>query len=378
MKVLFLPHGASEEEGDESDFIIEVSGEWPAHKVVKDDGLDGYFPPPFLAHGMLVVGDEKERETAYERMAISHNADFYGDCFGNVNRLLWERKRDIAVKWIQKRKERFADFMAGFYNPDSVTSELDKEMMTHQYLHSFLCVLIEKETEKRILSVSKEWGMIRTSAMSSFLDYAGSSDLFADLRRSVHKCVTTFLKQLPMFLPALIMVSHMDSLDESAYGISTLDVDIAVSLYKDMCETFTKSYALFVALDNMKTQGNFESFENGKTGFEDVVGKIPNREKREWLRSHSHDLFPIPLSEIICDVMRNAEAHDGVSVDGLSQVITFEDAHGGRTRMEKESFVRFAHRCIKGFNDILVVWENLYSVTKLTLIRNGETLHLRF
>ena len=187
MKDLFLPHGASEEEDNEPDFVIEVSGEWPAHKVVEDDGLDGYFPPPFLAHGMLVVGDEKERETAYERMAISLIAEFYGDCFGNVNRLLRERKRDIAVKWIQKRKERFADFLTGFYNPDSVISELDKEVMTHQYLHSFLCVLVEKVTEKRILSVSKEWGMIPSSALSSFLDYACSSHLFADLRRSVQR-----------------------------------------------------------------------------------------------------------------------------------------------------------------------------------------------
>ena len=87
------------------------------------------------------------------------------------------------------------------------------------------------------------------------------------------------------------------------------------------------------------------------------------------------DLFD-GIRGVLNNVIRNAEGHNSILIDGIKQEVTFINKHKGKKNLITIPFLVFGKMCIDLYIAVLYVWEYCYQLTKLkSVIVDGVFLN---
>ena len=169
----------------------------------------------------------------------------------------------------------------------------------------------------------------------------------------------------------------LNDVDLDTIGITTLDIEKMISIYKK-CYEFLGSFVILpIGLNNIIERNNCNLFHNGKEHeiyeFLESISSKFNR-YNDFLKEHekfSH-MFIGGLNNII----RNSEAHFDYYFNQLTQKIKFVNNHKGDIYEKEMYLVEFAVEVIKIYQKCVLIWEMSYQLNELFLISKGENFSM--
>ncbi|MCR5693261.1 MAG: hypothetical protein K6G74_04805 [Bacilli bacterium] len=356
--------GASEIESDEAEYTLELSTEFLVDKCKKNSKSDKPELTMFLRSGPL---DEKRTERRVELLTFVRDADYCINTIENLYNLLENDDVDLIRKYFLESSNGFVNSFRENIDYNKVINKLDAMLAVKHFVNSLLTPLMPEGVFRKLYDIMnvKVRGIVQshTSAFMDFLKQLDGDSVEAYLYR-IPKFIVDYIKVVGQLIPLYDNYSKFDSIDLNKSGISTMSVDEMVVIYKKGYELLCDSIDLIVALNNISHHGTYDNFGCGKVDFDKKLNGYPSKYvKYQEVTNNDYDLFD-GLRGKLNNIIRNAEGHNSIRIDGLNQNITFTNKRKGNVDTYTISFLEFGKNCIDLFVAILHIWEFYYQTIK--------------
>lgn len=281
---------------------------------------------------------------------------------------LWENnKLDILAK---KLNEATPD--CPMENPN----RLQVSMRLHHILTNFFSLLLPDDWFKSIEIFSLMESLLKASKTQVFqcADFFETRGFLAASEKSLFVEIKRFLGNVPFILPAFALCDNENSsiLDERGmFSISYEDLKVC---YQNSYEIIANCSDCLIALNGIYHRGDFTSLPNKVGEIETIYDLEKSRSKIKKIENFlpPEECFSKLIIQPLHSHIRNAIGHVTVSYNAITQEITFNDMHMGKSHDETIYLTEFAHMCIENFCTCVYLLEVIYQLRKYAFIENGD------
>lgn len=347
---------------DNTEYIVECSGEFPVRKFRQDNG-DKIDISPFM-RTMSRMGDDR-----------------YGAFCQTISKL-----NNFSEQWAQyKRIIELFDRNNRTYLLNEIWKILPKEnfpcrnefeiaravhMIEVIYFIEPLCpeIIIDLELSTSVMKLDQQ-------QIDFFIDFLNSHEGYSlkELQSSVYKIYDAFVSVYPYLIPAIsLQYCDKSTIDFEYEGTTTSSFDLVKQFSLDAYETLGNLLIIPVGLNNIFQRNDYLKCVE-KDNQLISLGDFLNKTKA--VRFHycdANEKYTGTLNVTVNQKLRNAIGHNDVSYDCFTQEITYVPDPKNRSRKEKTYLLEFENEAIHLFQAITVISEYLYRIHEIEMIKNGH------
>lgn len=368
--------GASKLSDEENEYIVELSTEFVVNKLKKSSEDNELKFSMFMRNNPF---DEKRNERRGRLLQLVQETDYYVNVIENLYNLLETDSVDLIRKYFIETNNDFLKAYRKAVDYSKLINKLDAMLAVKHYFNTLLNPTMPEGTFENIYNIMNEkMRRIVKNHYFAFNDYLKhlDNDSFETYLYRIPKFIVDYIKCVGQLIPVYDNYSSFDSIDLKTSGISTMSVDELVVIYKKGFELLCDSIDLIVALNNIDSHGSYDNFGYGKVNFNKKLNEYGSKFKKyEEVTNNTSELFD-GIRNKLNNIIRNAEGHNSVRINGLDQTIVFTNKHKGTINTFTTSFLEFGKACIDLFVAILYIWEYYYQVVKFkSVFVDKLTLH---
>lgn len=350
---------------DFADYVVELSTEFLVRKCLNDSEDNIYFPTMFIRSNPLDAKRNRRRSSLIE---ISNNHLAYSNVFENLFILLHNNQIKLLKNYVKNISDFFSDDLKRI-DFNCVENKLDAMLATKHFINILIMPLMADGVFNKIYDIMnvkmKRIVSNHSKGLIEFLGYL-DDDYFDTYLSKIPAFIIDYLECVGQLIPVYDCYNNFGSIDLTMYGISTMSIDNMAVIYKKGYEIICDSIDLLVGLFNIENNGSFDNFVGkGVCEFSQKMSNYVSKYKKyEEVTNNNSDLFD-GIRDVLDNVIRNAEGHNSIEIDGMNQIITFINRNRGCINSHKLSFLEFGKRCIDIFSAVLYIWEFYYQCAKL-------------
>lgn len=360
--------GATKIDNDDYEYMVELSTEFIVDKCQKKEDASIYRPSMFLRSNPF---DEERNDRRINLLRLAEESEYYINAIENIYNLLEKNEIDLIRKYFLEANNGFLNAMRKETDYSKVINKLDAILAVKHFINNLLMPAMPEGVFKQIYEImNTKVRRILKNYNKEVIDYLNSlsSDYFETYLFRIPKFFTDYIRCIKQLIPVYDNYSSFDSLDLNTSGISTLSVDEMTVVYKKGYELLCDSIDLVVGLYNIETYGAYNDFGNGFADFSKKLNGYNSKfTKYQDVTNNQSDLFD-GIRNKLNSIIRNAEGHNSIKIDGLNQEITFINNHKGKTNTLKLPFLEFGKACIDLFVAVLFIWEYFYNIVRFKAV----------
>lgn len=360
--------GASEIKNKEADYIVELSTEFITNKCKRSsEGDDPQFSMFLRSHPL----DKERTERRARLLQLVGETYFYINTIENLYNLLENERIDLIRRYFLESENDIVKSFKEHVDYSKVVNKLDASLAIKHFVNSLLQPVMPEGAFNNIYTIMNEKVrqiiQKRPHAFKEFLIMQLDNEDFEAYLYRLPKFIVDYLKCVGQLIPIYDNYSNFDSLDLNISGISTMSIDDLVVIYKKGYELLCDSIDLVVALNNIYSHGTYDNFGYGKIDFNKKLNGYSSKFiKYEEVTNNDSIIFD-GLRNKLNNIIRNAEGHNSIRINGLKQEIVFTNKHKGSTNTYTTSFLEFGKTCVDLFVAILYIWEYYYQTLKFKI-----------
>lgn len=355
--------GAEKIDDENCNYLIELSTEFLVHKCKKNE-------PNQPDISMFMRSDPFDEERTKRRnnlMYLAQNADYTIGIIENLFNLLNNEQISLIRDFFLKTNNPIVVSLKQHCDYNKIVNKVDAMLAIKHFINSILLPtmppLVFKNMYKIMDTKVRKIIINHSNEFINYLRYINDDYLETYLYR-FPKFFCDYIKCIEQLIPIYDNFSKFDTIDLTINGISTLSIDELSTIYKKGYELLCDSIDLIAGLDNIESRGKFNDFGNGREDFKNKIDSFNSKYKKyTTFVNNKSDLFD-GIRNILNNIIRNAEGHNSIAIDGLNQIVVFKNKHKGKTNKIEVSFLEFGKMIIDLYIALLYVWEYLYQLIK--------------
>lgn len=364
--------GASEIEGDKAEYTLELSTEFLVNKCKKNKKSKKPELTMFLRSGPF---DEERNMKRTRLLQLVNESGYYVNTIENLYNLLENNDVELIRKYFLERNNDFVNSLKKNIDYNGVINRLDALLAIKHYVNTLLQPLMPEGVFDGLYDIMNE--KVRNVVQkhtSAFIDYLNhlNNDSFEAYLYKIPKFIVDYIKCVGQLVPVYDNYTKFDSIDLKVDGISTMSVDDMVVIYKKGFELICDSIDLVVALNNINYHGTYDNFGYGKENFDKKLNGYRSKYLKYKEVANEYDFFD-GIRDKLNNIIRNAEGHNSIRIDGLNQTITFTNKYKEKTDTCTKTFLEFGKECIDLFATVLRIWEFYYQTLKFKAVFIDKT-----
>lgn len=352
---------ADELQGDDANYVVECSGEFPTLKPRVDDPKDRVVLSPFMrfvwqegyaefTNVIARLNSFRNRWPQYKRII---------DLFerGDRNYLLSEI-------WKVLPKDRF-----------QCRNAFEISRAVHMIEVIYLIGVLRNDVISD-LSLSGSVLKLPPAQIGSLIEFLNSHEGYSlkELQAAVYKTYDEFISVYSYLIPAIFLqYCDKDAIDFETEGTMTSSFDTIKQFSLDTYETLGNLMVVPVALNNIKYRNDYNHcsvMDNQRKTLDDYIGF--RKKTRRYQYCTNTELYTKELRVILNSDLRNAIGHNDVEYDTVLQKITYTPNPSDRTKQEKTYLLEFENEAVHLFQAITVISEYLYKLREFEMVKNGH------
>lgn len=352
---------ADEVQGDNADYVVECSGEFPTLKPYIDASKDKVVLSPFMRFAF------QEGYTEFKN-AISKLNNF-SSCWPQYKRII-----DLFERGNRS------------YLPNEIWKVLPKnqfpcrnEFEISRAVHMIEVIYIIGVLRKDIISDLSLSGSIlklpleQIDLLINFLNSRAGYSL-KELQAAIYKIYDEFISVYSYLIPAIFLeYCDQKAIDFEAEGTTASSFNTVKQFSLNAYETLGNLLVVPVALNNIKYRNNYNQcsvVESQHNTLNDYIGF--RKKARRYQYCTNTELYTKELRVIINSDLRNAIGHNDIEYDAVLQKIIYTPNPSNRTKQEKTYLLEFESEALHLFQAIIVISEYLYRLREFELVKNGH------
>jgi len=360
--------GAIKVSHEDYEYVYELSTEFLVDKCKTKEETKPFDLTMFMRSNPF---DEEKRERQNNLLWFNKNILTFINRIENVYNLLNNKKIDLIKRFFLESDDVFLKDLRMEYDYNKIINKVDAMLATKHYVNTLLMRTMPKRVFENIYNVMhvkvRRIVTNHPNEMKRFLSYLDEDYLELYLNR-IPKFIVDYIKVIGQLIPIYDNYSNFNVIDFGKKGISTLSIDAMSVIYKKGYELLCDSIDLVIGLYNIESNGQFDIFTDGRYDFTTKLNSYNSKyNKFETFTSFQSDLFD-GIKGTLNNVIRNAEGHNSIFIDGIKQEVTFVNKHKGKKTTYTISFLEFGKMCIDLYVAILYIWEYCYQLTKLKAV----------
>lgn len=361
--------GATKHKGKDYDYVIELSTEFLVDKNKAKKDFPKYPLSMFFRSNPFDEERNKRREAL---LNFVNSSDYYINVIENLYNLLEGNKIDLIREFFLSNDVLpFLRETRDAIDYNQIINDLDAMLATKHLFNNILNPIMPKGVFDNIYDIMnvKTRNLVRLhfESVKEFLKNL-EDDYFQTYLHRIPKFIVDYIKHVEQLIPIYDIYDSFDSVDLKERSISTLSIDDMAVIYKKGYELLCDSIDLLIGLSNIETNGSYDNFGKGILDFNKKLNSYNSKfAKFEEFTKRKSCLFD-GIRGTLNSIIRNAEGHNSIVIDGLEQTITFINKHKGIISKHKASFLEFGKMCVDLFVAILYVWEYYYQFVKFKAV----------
>lgn len=352
---------ADEVQGDNSDYVVECSGEFPTLKPHIDDMNKRMRLTPFLRFSMHDGFEEFKSIISKLNILQKHWAQYKRiiDLYelGNHEHLLNEIWKVLPKKQFQCR------------------DEFEISRAIHMIEVIYFIGTLRKDVISN-LSLSNSILKLPPTQVDSLIDFLNSHAGYSlkELQSIIYKTYDKFISLYPYLIPA-IFLQYCDegTIDFESDGTATSSFDMVKQFYLDAYETLGNLLVIPVALNNIQYRKDYKKCAVMDNQSKTLEGYIAFQSKaKRYSYCDDSELYTKELRVMFNSKLRNAIGHNDVEYDAISQKISYTPDPRERAKQERMYLLEFENDAIHMFQSIIVISEYLYRLNEIEMIKSGH------
>lgn len=356
--------GASFVGSEDYDFVNELSTEFLID-ILKDKSPAINPISPFLRSNML---DEEKAYKMHRLFHFSKNSDGTINIIENLYRLLDDERVDLIQKYFLESDDVYLIEQRKKIDFNKIINKLDAMLAIKHYINILIIPIMPEGVFNHLYNIlNVETRRLTTNHIAKVMNFLKDMDesFFQTYLHRIPKFIVDYIKCVDQLIPIYNVYQDFDSINFKEKGITTLSVDDMVVIYKKGYELLCDSIDLLIGLYNIELNGAHNDFGDGPTDFAAKLNNYNSKFiKYQSFTSKESTLFD-GIKGVLNNVIRNAEGHNSIVINGLEQKISFINKHKGSQNTFDTSFLEFGKMCIDLFVSVLYVWEYYYQFVKL-------------
>lgn len=347
---------------DNTDYIVECSGEFPVKKF-RQDSDDKIDISPFMRTISRMGND---RYNAFCQ-TISKLNRFRGRWtqYKRIIDLYYRNDRTYILNEIWKTLSK-EDF------PCCNEFEIARAVHMIEVIYFIEPLRPEIITD---LELSTSVTKLDQQQVDLFIDFLNCNEGYSlkQLQSSIYNIYDEFVSAYPYLIPAIsLQYCDENTIDFEHEGTTTSSFDSLKQFSLDAYETLGNLLIIPVGLNNIYQRNDYSKCvekDKQSNSLDDFI------KKTKAVRFHYCDVnekYTGALNVIVNQKLRNAIGHNDLSYDCLTQEITYVPDPKNRSRKEKTYLLEFENEAIHLFQAIAVISEYLYRIREIEMIINGH------
>lgn len=346
---------------DESDYVVECSGEFTVRKFRRDDECKIDLSP--FMRNMSRMGSKRYDEYYQTISKLNNLSEQWAKCKRIID-LFDKNDRTYLLNEIWKiiPKERF---------PCRNEFEIARAVHMIEVIYFIEPLRSEIITD---LELSTSVIKLDQQQMDLFIDFLNSHESYSlkELQSSVYKIYDEFVSAYPYLVPAIsLQYCDKSTIDFELEGTTTSSFNSVKQFSLDAYETLGNLLIIPVGLNNILRRNDYSKC--AEKDFQSIT-LDDFIKKTKAVRFHYCDKgekYTGVLDVIINQKLRNAIGHNDASYDCLTQEITYVPDPKNRSKKEKTYLLEFENEVVHLFQAITVISEYLYRIREIEMIKNG-------
>ncbi|MCH5151502.1 MAG: hypothetical protein J1F65_02445 [Clostridiales bacterium] len=302
-------------------------------------------------------------------MKIAHNLDGYKKRIENIFNLLRGNNTELLKKYLNSSVEKDTEVVFEKFDYRQIKNSLDAIMSTRYcimpFLQNTIAPNLNTEFPKIILKTADLIENVAYDAIIDYVKFLDENKYFDLYYLRIPKYIIRYLEKITQLIPVYDVYPILSDIDQSSMGVTTISIDEMHDLYSKGYELLCDSIDIFFGLDNIDKRGAYNNFEAGTENFMDKMNSYRSKYQKYEQLSNLGPKYTVGIVNILNNTIRNSDAHYSMTMNGLSQEVTFIDKYHQRTRSLQLSFLDFGAKCIEVYSAILMVWEYYYQLLKI-------------
>lgn len=339
-----------------SEFFIEVSGEFPSCKMIKDEGMISSIVKisPFIRHSQMPNHYLFSKYASY--MIQYHNEE-------------WANIRNVFQLWANSKSNHY------------LVSELEKNKINvgqsyddinsgiHKLFGKVADGLINLKGYQEICTLLNAVNNLDREELERFYLFLKKKNVIPNYRRRIYEMLDQFIAKFPNLIPAYCIFFSEQNCSYENEGITTTSFELVKGFYIDCYELLGDMIPIIIGLNNIQFRNNYEDMapsnvtKNKGLLLEDLFYK-PNPTKVKYFASN--EVFNNALKIDFNYEMRNSIGHYDYCIDGMQQEIHYHKSTDHNVDHEEYQghvyLLEFTVKCIELFQKIVYMESIIYSI----------------
>lgn len=352
---------ADEVQGDNADYVVECSGEFPTLKPRVNDPKNGGVLSPFMRFAF--------QEGYAEFTNVISKLNGFSNRWPQYKRIIGLFERDnhdymLNEIWKVLPKDQF-----------QCRNEFEISRAVHMIEVIYIIGVLRKDIISD-LSLSGSVLKLSPDQVNSLIDFLNSHEGYSlkELQAAIYKTYDEFILVYSSLIPAIFLqYCDKDAIDFDTVGTTTSSFDKIKQFSLNTYETLGNLLVVPVALNNIKYRNNYNqcyAVDDQHKTLDDYVGF--RKKVRRYQYCTNTELYTKELRVILNSDLRNAIGHNDVEYDTVLQKITYTPNPSDRTKQEKTYLLEFENEAVHLFQAITVISEYLYRLREFEMIKNGN------
>lgn len=342
-------------------YTLELATEFLIKKYKKGFMID---LTPFLRSDPF---DDERNKIRIRIMFLAKNYSNASCVIENIYNLLKNNQLELLKKYLKNQAEPGGLFFEEKKLLNDVINPLDFLMITKKYIMNILDASITSNTHKvinEIIDNTKKIFIKNTRSTKDFLKFLNENNYFDIYFNKIPEYIVKYLSKINQLIPIYQCYETFNNVNLEEEGISTLSIEDMHELYTKGYEIICDSVDVLFGLNNMENRVSYDIFSDGRANFSEKLNGYGSKYNKYLAVAKLDTKFSKEFINLLENIIRNSNAHNSMSFDGLNQVITFVDKNKGKSRKRNMYFLEFGKKIIEIYSSILYLWEYYYQSLK--------------
>ena len=287
--------------------------------------------------------------------------------FETISSMYINKSMYYLKKALLNNEDKYATICKNSINNYRLNTDVDYLIGTHHYLLSMIRNCLLDSTNNGIAFIMKnimEDFKLKKEKYICFDNILSKNMIFdnIDIKFSKITCeyLDIFFDLIPLYL------NDCSNIELDIYGINTINLEKAISLYKKCFEFLGEFVVVPIGLNNIEERNNFNFFKSGEK--DDIISFL-NNVSSKYNRYNDflleNEKYTFLFENALDNIIRNSEAHFDYTYDQLSQIIVFSSMKNNIKKSEKKYMIEFASILLQMYQKCVLIWEMGYQMNKL-------------
>lgn len=341
---------------EDSEFFIEVSGEFPSWKMIEDQGALSSFTviSPFIRHCQMPNHHLFSKYASY--LIQYHNEE-------------WANIRNVFQLWANSESNQYLVSELGKHKINVGKNNDDINVGMHKLFGRVVDGIINLNGYQEICRLLNTVSNLDKEELGRFQSFLKEKNVIQNYKRRTYEMLDQFISKFPNLIPAYRIFLSEQKCSYEEEGITTTSFELVKGFYIDCYELLGDMIPIIIGLNNIYFRKNYEDMAPSNTtrnkglSLEDLFYK-PNPTKVKYFGSN--EVFDQSLKIDFNYEMRNSIGHYDYCIDGMKQEIHYHKSTDHSLNHEEYLghiyLLEFTVKCIELFQKIVYMESILFSI----------------